>query len=76
MTVVDPARRVPMLIVDYTALVFFEHAIVMDREIKFFWTRKFSGAAVLFLTNRYLIILYSVLSMVPLFDNTLEGQVS
>ena len=41
-------------------LILYEHLITADREIDLFWKPKFSGAAALFLTNRYLILVYSV----------------
>ena len=57
-------------------LIFFEHIITTDHEINLFWKRKFSGAVVLFLTNRYLILGESVLLMVIAFHKSVTDEVS
>ena len=57
-------------------LIFFEHLITIDFEINLFWKRKFSGAAALFLTNRYLIAVCSALHVAVLFDKFLTYPVS
>ena len=44
-----------------TALVFYEYAITLGQEIDMFWKRKFTGATVLFMLNRYLLVLSSTL---------------
>ena len=51
------------------ALSVFEHVITLDREIELFWKRKFSGAAVLFLMNRFIRLMYIVLES----DTGLQG---
>ena len=58
------------------ALIFYEHLITADREIDLFWKPKFSGAAALFLTNRYLILLDSALSLVTALDKSVSAEVS
>ena len=57
-------------------LVFFEHLITADREIDLFWKHKFSVPAALFLTNRYLILVLSTLSLVDNFDRSVSAEVS
>ena len=57
-------------------LIAFEHLITTDREIDLFWKPKFSGAAALFLTNRYLILVYSALGLVGSFDTSVSAEVS
>ena len=57
-------------------LIFFEHIITVDREIDLFWKHKFSVPAALFLTNRYLILVYSALNLVNLFDKSVSAEVS
>ena len=57
-------------------LVFFEHIITVDREIDLFWKHKFSVPAALFLTNRYLILVYSALILVRPLDRSLSAEVS
>ena len=57
-------------------LVFFEHIITADREIDLFWKHKFSGAVALFFTNRYLLLVVSVLSLVTAFDTSVSAEVS
>ena len=44
-----------------TALVFYEYTITLGQEIDMFWKRKFTGATVLFLLTRYLLLLYFIL---------------
>ena len=56
-------------------LVFFEHLITADREIDLFWKNKFSVPAALFLTNRYLILVYCAL-LVGDLDTSVSAQVS
>ena len=57
-------------------LIFFEHLITADREIDLFWKHKFSVPAALFLTNRYLILVYSALGLVGSFDTSVSAEVS
>ncbi|KAI0644308.1 hypothetical protein C8Q79DRAFT_928077 [Trametes meyenii] len=47
------------------ALLCYEWLITFDREIALFWRRKFTGATVLFLTNRYLPIFIQILNLAP-----------
>ena len=54
-------------------LVFFEHLITIDLEIDLFWKRGFSGAAALFLTNRYLITIYSAFGLTAVFDQSVTN---
>ena len=57
-------------------LIFFEHLITADREIDLFWKPKLSGAAALFLTNRYLALVDSALRLVDYFDTSVSAEVS
>ena len=41
----------------------------MDREIELFWKRKFSGAATLFLANRYTVLVYVTLQSAPISNS-------
>ncbi|KAI0819588.1 hypothetical protein BC628DRAFT_1332462 [Trametes gibbosa] len=41
----------------------YEFLITFDREVDLFWRRNFTGASILFLTNRYLPILVNVLNI-------------
>ncbi len=47
-----------------TALVVYDFVITLDREMKLFWTRRFTGATVLFFTIRYMPLLYGILGVV------------
>ena len=62
------SRTLPVLII-------FEHLITADREIDLFWKHKFSVPAALFLTNRYLILVNSVLLLVAPFDLSVGAEV-
>ncbi|KAI0354663.1 hypothetical protein OH77DRAFT_1521558 [Trametes cingulata] len=44
-----------------TVLLVFEYLITLDREVELFWRRKFTGASVLFLLNRYLPLSVTIL---------------
>ena len=57
-------------------LILFEHLITIDREIDIFWKPKLSGAAALFLTNRYLILVDSALKLETRFDKFTSIEVS
>ena len=57
-------------------LTFYEHLITADREIDLFWKHKLSVPAALFLTNRYLILVFSALTLVGSFDRSLSPGVS
>ena len=57
-------------------LIFFEHIITTDHEINLFWKRKFSGAVVLFLTNRYIVLAYSALNLAASFEQSVSNEVS
>ncbi|TFK91862.1 hypothetical protein K466DRAFT_467551, partial [Polyporus arcularius HHB13444] len=46
------------------ALVVYDFVITLDREIKLFWTRRLTGATVLFFTIRYMPLLYGILGVV------------
>ncbi|KAI0738611.1 hypothetical protein C8Q80DRAFT_1124741 [Daedaleopsis nitida] len=39
------------------ALVIYDYAITIGQEVEMFWKRKFTGATVLYLLNRYLLVL-------------------
>ena len=47
----------------FPVLIAFEHLITTDREIDLFWKHKFSFPAALFLINRYLILVFSALTL-------------
>ncbi|KAH9943572.1 hypothetical protein B0H21DRAFT_486690 [Amylocystis lapponica] len=48
------------------ALFSYDFLITLSQEIKFVWGHKFTGATVIYLLNRYIIVLYLVLNYVPL----------
>ncbi|KAI0758142.1 hypothetical protein C8Q74DRAFT_1303348 [Fomes fomentarius] len=47
-----------------TGLLAYDYIITFDREIELFWKRKRSLSSVLFLFNRYLSLVASILSLV------------
>ena len=57
-------------------LLFFEHAITLDREIGLFWRNRASVSTILFLANRYIMLATSVLTLVQLFDTNVGEAVS
>ena len=59
-----------------TVLIFFEHLITTDSEIDLFWKHKFSVPAAVFLTNRYIILVFSALNLEAAFDIFMSAEVS
>ena len=49
----------------HLALVGYEHLITIAREVSCIWSRKFTGATVLFALNRYLLLLYVIVQNLP-----------
>ena len=49
-----------------SALTFYEHLITLSEEVQVIWCRKFTGATLLFLVNRYLTLLTASLILVTL----------
>ncbi|KAI0764866.1 hypothetical protein C8Q74DRAFT_1174811, partial [Fomes fomentarius] len=43
------------------AFVVYEYIITFDREVSLFWRRRFTGATLLFLLNRYITLLTQLL---------------
>ncbi|KAI0686784.1 hypothetical protein BC835DRAFT_1309389 [Cytidiella melzeri] len=50
-----------------TCLIVYEHTISFAQEIRVIWCRKFTGATILFLMNRYTTLMSAFLVMVTLF---------
>ena len=44
----------------HPALYWYEYLITLDQEITLFWTRKITGATVLFFCNRYLSLFVTI----------------
>ena len=42
------------------AFIFWEHILTLDDEVELFWRTNLTGAAVLFLSNRYIVLLMGV----------------
>ncbi|KAI0730557.1 hypothetical protein C8Q76DRAFT_571710, partial [Earliella scabrosa] len=42
------------------AFIFWEHILTLDDEVELFWATNLTGAAVLFLSNRYIVLLMGV----------------
>ncbi|KAI0681955.1 hypothetical protein C8T65DRAFT_549747, partial [Cerioporus squamosus] len=41
-------------------IVMYEYCITIGQEVRLFWGKKITGAAVLFFFNRYLVLLYNI----------------
>ena len=48
----------------YLALIVYEHAITLHREVVFMWQWKFSAVTALFVINRYGALAYGILAVV------------
>ncbi|KAJ8489209.1 hypothetical protein ONZ51_g3053 [Trametes cubensis] len=49
------------------ALLIYDYLLTLRHEVRFVWSRKFTGATVLFLLNRYTIILLYLVDVITLF---------
>ncbi|OSX61290.1 hypothetical protein POSPLADRAFT_1182434 [Postia placenta MAD-698-R-SB12] len=49
-----------------TTLIFYDYFLTFSREVRCIWGRKFSGATVIFMLNRYLTLVYRVLMLVDM----------
>ncbi|KAI0334549.1 hypothetical protein GY45DRAFT_1242288, partial [Cubamyces sp. BRFM 1775] len=49
------------------ALLVYDYLLTLRHEVRFVWSRKFTGATVLFLLNRYIIILVYLVDVITLF---------
>ena len=47
----------------YAVLLIYDYMITFGREVDAFWTRRFSGATVLFFSNKYLTLLNHLLDL-------------
>lgn len=52
----------------FPALVAYEYLLTFYDEVKAIWRRKITGASVLFIVNRYVLIITIVLQILPLND--------
>ncbi|KAL7280898.1 hypothetical protein ACG7TL_005842 [Trametes sanguinea] len=58
------------------ALLFYDYLLTLRHEVRLVWSRKFTGATVLFLSNRYVIILLylvDVITLFPIIPSTCAG---
>ncbi|KAI0820262.1 hypothetical protein BC628DRAFT_1398083 [Trametes gibbosa] len=57
-----------------TTLLVYEYIITFDQEVNLFWRRKITGATVLFITTRYLVLIsFAILSAVTFAWMTVES---
>lgn len=57
----------------------YDHVITLDNEVKYVWRRRISGASVLFMMNRYMMLLASLASiihLVPRFGGNVDSAAS
>ena len=50
------------------AMLFYEHGITLGDEIDHIWKRRWTGATLLFMLNRYATLLKSILGFFTLFN--------
>ncbi|KAH9846946.1 hypothetical protein C2E23DRAFT_946664 [Lenzites betulinus] len=58
------------------ALIFYDYAITLDREVTFVWGKRFTGATALFILNRYLSLLkypIYIVNQLPLSDKVVPS---
>ncbi|KAH9913155.1 uncharacterized protein BXZ73DRAFT_107035 [Epithele typhae] len=54
-------------------ILIFDYLLTFGREVNFFWNRRVSGSTVLFILNRYLALIFQILSFLgfhPFSDQT------
>ncbi|PCH34968.1 hypothetical protein WOLCODRAFT_155612 [Wolfiporia cocos MD-104 SS10] len=57
-----------------TTLLVYDYSLTFSREIRCIWGRKFSGATVLYLLNRYLTLIYRILMIIEMIPSaTMPG---
>ncbi|PIL30350.1 hypothetical protein GSI_07535 [Ganoderma sinense ZZ0214-1] len=71
------AEYYSLVISNYTgyatlALIVYEYLITVGAEVELFWRRKITGASILFLTNRYLVLFYNLSLLRDLWPFTLS----
>ena len=47
----------------YTVLIFYEFLITFGAEVDLFWRKEVTGASILFLLNRYLVLSYNLVQL-------------
>jgi len=60
---IEFARDVSITISWLTAaavLIFYEHVVTFSQEVQSFWTNKISGATIIFLLNRYTLVVFGI----------------
>ena len=51
---------------DVVVLVIYEYIITFSTEFRLFWAREVTGASVLFFVNRYMLLVYALLTLFQL----------
>ena len=59
---------IPSFLTPPQALAFYEHAITLDLEVSQIWRRHISGATILFILTRYLILLDRIFAVIGLWQ--------
>lgn len=57
----------------FVGLILYEHLLTLHQEVTFIWWRKRSLGTVLFAANRYVALLYSVLTVCANFVHSQSG---
>ncbi|PIL24637.1 hypothetical protein GSI_12521 [Ganoderma sinense ZZ0214-1] len=53
-------------IIGSTFFLIYDYAITLGREVNLFWTHKYTGASILFFTNRYVTLTWNVMGLAQL----------
>ncbi|KAH9911765.1 uncharacterized protein B0H18DRAFT_833242, partial [Fomitopsis serialis] len=49
-------------------LIIYEHLALLEQEVEYMWDWTFTGVTVLFLVNRYILLLSAALGILSVFD--------
>lgn len=61
----NPVERFEIFTLDVTALVFYDHLITLDQEIRTVWQQKFSIVSLLIVSTRWTLLLQAAVDLIP-----------
>ena len=53
----------PLALKKNSVILFYDYLITFGDEVQLFWRRKWTGATVLFILNRYIVLLVHIISL-------------
>ncbi len=59
-----------ILIVTCTVVTYYHYLITIHEEVRFVWLQRFSGATIIYLANRYVVLFSTILISIVTFTHT------